>query len=282
MKAGELTIGAAAEAVGLTAATLRAWERRYGVPSPARSAGGYRRYDPAALAELVQMRALLDAGVRPKRAAAIVRGEARHDVFEDAVERALDAIAAFDSVQLHTLLRGVGALAAPVAIFDRLIAPVLARLDGARFELAHAHFTTESMHAAAYRLLHTQQPKTPRASAVLACFEGEQHVLPLMRLAFRLMDQGVQTLVLGARTPAAALGPVVAQRRPDAIGLSVTVPPPAAQVADRVQTYAQVCGDTRWAVGGQGALAIQAQVEAAGGHVVASSAAFEALLAQST
>jgi hypothetical protein len=230
------------------------------------------------LAELIRMRALIDAGVRPGRAAAIVRGEARFDVFEEAVDRSLDAIAAFDSVRLHTVLRGVGALADPVAIFDQLIAPVLAQLDGPRFELAHAHFATESMHAAAFRLLHTQQPKAPRASAVLACFEGELHVLPLMRLAFRLMAQDVETLVLGARTPPAALGPVVARRRPHAIGLSVTVPPSKARAAALVEAYARACGSTRWAVGGRGALALRGPVEQAGGQVVADSAAFEALL----
>ena len=39
------TIKRAAELTGLPVATLRAWERRYGVVAPIRSEGGYRLYE---------------------------------------------------------------------------------------------------------------------------------------------------------------------------------------------------------------------------------------------
>ena len=40
------TIKRAAELTGISVATLRAWERRYGVVHPQRSDGGYRLYGP--------------------------------------------------------------------------------------------------------------------------------------------------------------------------------------------------------------------------------------------
>ena len=43
------TIKEAAARTGLTVPVLRAWERRYGVVTPTRTAGGYRVYDEAAL-----------------------------------------------------------------------------------------------------------------------------------------------------------------------------------------------------------------------------------------
>ena len=40
------TIGELAEATGVSAATLRAWEKRHGFPRPTRGGGGQRRYGP--------------------------------------------------------------------------------------------------------------------------------------------------------------------------------------------------------------------------------------------
>lgn len=274
-----LSISAAADRVGLTAATLRAWERRYGVPRPTRTASGYRRYPPDQIALLQRMRALLDLGLRPGEAADVVRTDGDVDVLASAFDGLLAAIEAFDPVAVHTVLRGAGDLASPVAVFDRVVTPLLARLEAPRFELAHAHFAIDSLHAAAFRWVQTRQPAEPRATALLACFAGELHALPLFRLAFRLMDRGIGTLVLGARTPPAALGPVVARRRPDAVGLSVTVAPPPELARRLIAGYAEACAGVPWAVGGRGAQALRAGIEAAGGRVLVEPNAFEALLA---
>lgn len=64
------TIKQAAARSGLTVPTVRAWERRYGVVHPDRTAGGYRLYDDAAIDRLSAMRHLVEAqGLRPSQAA---------------------------------------------------------------------------------------------------------------------------------------------------------------------------------------------------------------------
>lgn len=63
------TIKHAAELTGVPVATLRAWERRYGVVSPRRTDGGYRLYDDDALDRLREMRDLVGAGWAPRQAA---------------------------------------------------------------------------------------------------------------------------------------------------------------------------------------------------------------------
>ena len=63
------TIKQAAARTGLTIPTIRAWERRYGVVSPARTTAGYRLYDEAAIERLAAMRALVEMdGWRPSQA----------------------------------------------------------------------------------------------------------------------------------------------------------------------------------------------------------------------
>ena len=45
---------AAAAMLGVSANTLRSWERRYGFPRPRRSAGGHRQYEPMEIEALRQ------------------------------------------------------------------------------------------------------------------------------------------------------------------------------------------------------------------------------------
>ncbi len=43
-RAGYLSIGEVAAIMGVSAITIRSWERRYGWPEPERSSGAHRRY----------------------------------------------------------------------------------------------------------------------------------------------------------------------------------------------------------------------------------------------
>ena len=62
---------------GLTPEIIRAWERRYGVVSPKRTASGYRLYDDQAIATLVRVRELTETGWTASEASrAVLAGEA--------------------------------------------------------------------------------------------------------------------------------------------------------------------------------------------------------------
>ncbi len=66
------TIKHAAELTGVPVATLRAWEKRYGIVSPTRSDNGYRVYSDADVDALRSMDALVRDGWTPAQAAAKV------------------------------------------------------------------------------------------------------------------------------------------------------------------------------------------------------------------
>lgn len=68
-----LTLKALSERTGVPAATLRTWERRYGFLEPARSSGGYRLYGEDDVGKLLEVRRLLERGVRIGEALAAVR-----------------------------------------------------------------------------------------------------------------------------------------------------------------------------------------------------------------
>jgi DNA-binding transcriptional MerR regulator/methylmalonyl-CoA mutase cobalamin-binding subunit len=66
------TIKEASHRTGVPVATLRAWERRYGIVAPRRTESGYRLYDEHAIAAITAMRYLVEDGWSPATAAAAV------------------------------------------------------------------------------------------------------------------------------------------------------------------------------------------------------------------
>lgn len=74
------TIKQAARRSGVNVALLRAWERRYGIVTPARTETGYRLYDEEAIERLRTMRALVEAGWSAKQAAERVGGAPAADL----------------------------------------------------------------------------------------------------------------------------------------------------------------------------------------------------------
>src|SRR5512142_1589875 len=73
-----LTIRLVSERTGVSVHTLRAWERRYGIPKPSRDAGNrYRLYDEQDIADVLWLKHQIESGIAPALAAAL-RGEQRN------------------------------------------------------------------------------------------------------------------------------------------------------------------------------------------------------------
>ena len=111
------TIKQAAARSGVPVQLLRAWERRYGVVSPARTASRYRLYDDAAIARLRAMRQLIEDGWAPSTAAA-------HIVELD--EAAIDAIAGPMSEEVGALPRTARAAATDESLTDAFVSSAAA------------------------------------------------------------------------------------------------------------------------------------------------------------
>ena len=71
-----LTLKAVSERTGIPAATVRTWERRYRFIHPSRSASGYRIYGEEDIARILEVKRLLDQGVRISEAMAAVQRRA--------------------------------------------------------------------------------------------------------------------------------------------------------------------------------------------------------------
>lgn len=262
----------------MPAATLRAWERRYGIPAPERSAASYRLYSERDVSLVRQLRVLTEQGIAASEAARRLSAGAltsepppvMRDAFDVVRERVLDAVARFDPDALDTELRRALILGSAGEVYERVLVPVMQSVgerwrDGA-LTVGHEHLASEALRAVAVDLLRLTRPALPAGRAVLACFADEQHALPLYGIAFRLVQRGMRPVVLGARTPPEAIALAVEKVRPDLVGLSVTVTPSNGEAL--VARYAAACGDVPWAVGGSGVRGLAEAVERHGGHVV--------------
>ena len=122
-RAPRLTVAAVAHRLGVAPATLRTWDRRYGLGPSEHAAGAHRRYSPADVTRLQTMRRLTLEGVPPGEAARVALGKP----FVPAVGSGQTALrpaggAAFLELVRQTDATAVEVAAAEVAAFDALVA----------------------------------------------------------------------------------------------------------------------------------------------------------------
>ncbi|HGG56710.1 MAG TPA: MerR family transcriptional regulator, partial [Nannocystis exedens] len=142
---GRYRIQAVAEMTGISAATLRAWERRYGVPMPKRTSAAYRVYSDHDVEIVRVVRQLCEAGMAPSQAAREVLARRKaapktHDLSEDAelfhlaCSRILEAIVTFDSERIAAAVQRALYLGPAATVFERVFSPTLATI-GERWRL---------------------------------------------------------------------------------------------------------------------------------------------------
>lgn len=275
-------IHAVSQLTGVPTATLRAWERRYGFPTPGRSSSAYRLYSDRDVDLVRRMRALIDEGIAPNEAARNLlestRAEAEPalepsaDPFELAVDRIVDAAARLDTLALQAEVRRALLLDSGLAAFERVLRPALVKVGdlwhAGQLSVASEHFASHAITAATLDLLRLVSVPVDAPRVIVACFADEQHLIPMYGAALELAAWSYQPIIVGARTPPTAIARAVEALDPDLVGLSVTIAPhPASAARELVDAYADACRSVPFVVGGAAAAGLAKWVEARGGIV---------------
>jgi len=297
---GKYRIHAVAEMTGIPAATLRAWERRYGVPEPRRTESSYRVYSDADVELIRRVRELCEQGMAPSEAAKLVtagleRREApagEHvDPFAHAAEAILQAVAAYDPHRIEGAVQHALALGPAAVVFGRVLRPAMIAIgdrwhDGT-FSVGQEHMATAIVEAAVSSMLRLCAREDAERTAVVACFADETHTMPLLGFGLHMATWGFDVVRLGSRTPPSAIRQAIEELAPAVVGLSVTITPEGHRARELVEEYAAACGDTPWVVGGSATSGIAELVEQRGGIVLEGleprplRSAIEALVAKS-
>ena len=212
----------AAKRAGLTPATLRAWERRYGAVEPGRSGGGQRLYSDRDVERLRTLRALTEAG-RPISMVAELSDEGASELLlEDRsaietplgspgpaepsrlVHQAYDQVVALDPDGLErTLWRATMTLGA-ASFLSEVVGPLLTRIGegwvAGDVTPGQEHLGTGVIERVLARLTDAAGPKQG-PTLVVATMSGERHGLGARLVSAAAVLQGWTVTFLGTDLP---------------------------------------------------------------------------------
>ena len=227
------TVAAVARRIGVAPATLRTWDRRYGLGPSAHEAGEHRRYHPSDLAKLILMRRLITSGVAPCDAAIKAKAHKgtlsvedlveEFEVREEVVDALHRAAKLLDKSFVEAVLRKDIADNGVIASWTEVIVPLLF-LVGDEWAATGTGIEVEHMLSEIIKRLLREgviEIKDPvNAQPVLLASVGEEvHCLALHALAAALAEKKIETFFLSARTPLEAISGMVKRSAPPAVFL---------------------------------------------------------------
>ena len=259
---GHLRIGELSRRTGVSVELLRAWERRYGLLAPSRTAGGFRLYDDADEQRVRRMLHHLDTGVSASEAARIAleeaerfappeaRDEARLQQHSTTLREALDELD--EQAANHALDRVLAEFTLDAVLRD-VVLPYLHEL-GERWErgessIAQEHFASALLRG---RLLGLARGWGGGVGpvALLACAPGEPHDLGLICFGLALRARGWRITYLGADTPPRSLAETATLVQPSFVVVNIVTAQIPAEARRELQALAS---SYRLALGGPGA-----------------------------
>lgn len=241
---------AVVQRTGLKPDTLRAWERRYGIPVPDRTDGGHRVYSEADVQCLLWLIARQEEGMNISQAVKlwrtleeegrlpsseespmpVGRGADKHlyepatgGIIEDLRRRWIEACAIFNEREAEQILAQAFALYPPETVCVELLQKGLGQIG---LEWYRGQYTTQQEHfasALAMRRLETLLTATPdptqQARVMVACPPQENHTFSPLLLTVLLRRRGWDVVYLGANLPQEEFAETVRAAHPDLVVL---------------------------------------------------------------
>ena len=245
-----LTVAAVARRLGIAPATLRTWDRRYGLGPSEHSAASHRRYSQSDIARLEHMRRLVVSGVAPGEAAAACLtlteiepstpptggGSVIAMPGASAAARGLARAArALDGESCVRIIRESLDSVGVLVTWESLLVPVLVGI-GDSWEASGAgvdveHILSDSIEfALSTRARDVVSPREV-TGVLLASTDGDDHTLALWAVAAGLAERGICARMLGRRVPYDALADAMTRTGPAVVFLWSQIPG-SARVAD--------------------------------------------------
>ena len=268
-----------AQRTGLTPATLRAWERRYGVVDPDRSGGGQRLYSDADVERLNRMRMLTEAGRAISMVAELSDEQARDLLTEDReaavpapgqdavplavdpgelVAEAFEHVRSMDGPGLEGVLRRSAVVLGAVPFLEQVVAPLFHKIGNAwvRGALgpAEEHLASGIVERVLAWLTDPVQPPVGAPAIVVATLPGERHGLGTKLVSTAAALEGWRVVYLGIDLPVDEIAEGATRVDARVVALSVVNADLLHDVAEALRRLRAVLPEeTRLLVGGAAA-----------------------------
>lgn len=260
-----------AKLTGLSKDVIRAWERRYGIVKPLRSANRYRTYTDDEVALLRYVKAQMDKGQsigdlvatgRERLVAEAARSAVTEPSETEPYERLLnELIKLLDPLRRESFERRLNGAVAVIPFEEALygiLLPLQIRVgqlwhDG-RLNVAVEHYVTNQVRQKLFAAMSHLPVHDEGLSVVVACPVGEFHEVGAQAAAYICASRGCQTYYLGANVPIDQLAIFCRQTDPNVLLLSVTTPAPAHEWSSWIATLCDLMTPRRTIlIGGAGA-----------------------------
>ena len=248
---------AVVQRTGVPADTFRAWERRYGLPHPARTEGNQRLYSDRDIATIAWLRDQTRAGMSISRAVQLYRnqdvlGERRDEENAAAAGRepskngeadrlagfrdeVVEALLGFDAVAADRAVEEATALLSVEDVCLHVLQPALYEIGDrwarGEIEVSGEHFASAFVIRKLGALFNLSQPEVGRGPIVAACLEGELHEVGLLLTCLFLSRRGFRILYLGANLPLDDLLRTIERIRPPLVLVSASITATAERLA---------------------------------------------------
>jgi len=240
---GTYTLGIVLRETGINADTLRAWERRYGLPQPIRSEGGQRLYsqrDIEIIKWLLQRQkegvrigqaiklwnAKIAQGENPLADALISIRESPVDVTHFAVlrENWIAACLSFDEREAEEIANEAFARIAPERAFQEIFIPAIRQIGDLWYQgsatVQQEHFASALIARRLDALIAAAPAPTRSEKVIIGCPPKEEHTLALLLTTLYLRRRGFNIIYLGANIPIQEFTETAKKIRPQLIILA--------------------------------------------------------------
>jgi DNA-binding transcriptional MerR regulator len=233
---------------GLKPDTLRAWERRYGLPDPDRTEGGHRLYSQRDIDMLKWLIARQEEGLSISRAVDLWRklAEEGHDplhapgyeldegppapfvpqgeTLNELRDAWIEACLAFDEQRAENVLAQSFALYSPETVCFEILQKGLKYIGEGWYRgevtVQQEHFTSELTMRRLEALVAASPPPTRPERILVGCSPEEAHTFIPLLLTFLLKRRGWEVIYLGARVPPGQMQLTVNTMQPDLVILT--------------------------------------------------------------
>jgi DNA-binding transcriptional MerR regulator/methylmalonyl-CoA mutase cobalamin-binding subunit len=227
------SIGFVAAQIGVSTATLRKWEERYGYPKPRRNAAGTRYFDEADLARLQQAKRLIDAG---QPVSFVLRDHAERipgpvsstsaPVYDVAIVAMLEMVRLHELPQLSAHLRRRLDTGSLEGFVESTAAPLMRAVGDAwaagTLQVYQEHSVARLLAELLGPVVRPTDAGTNTPTIVLTTPPGELHGLGLTMVSAALSEAGACCINLGPSLPADGIIDAASAFGADIVGLSIS------------------------------------------------------------
>jgi DNA-binding transcriptional MerR regulator/methylmalonyl-CoA mutase cobalamin-binding subunit len=230
---------AVVQRTGIKPDTLRAWERRYGLPTPQRSSGGHRLYSQGDVDTIKWLTARQEEGLSIKRAVElwhVIQSEGRdplqaavpipelHPVGRTLSElrgQWIEACLEYDELRTQQVVNQAFALYSPETVVVELLQRAITQVGDGWYQgtvtVQQEHFCSGLVTRRLEALVMAAPPPSRAGRILVVCPPQEQHVIGVLLLTYLLRRRGWEVVYLGANVPIERLESMTAVTEPQLI-----------------------------------------------------------------